>query len=400
MLPLEGIRVVEACQMISAPMAAMILAEQGADVVKVEMADGVGDRLRMLGSRRGDTSAVFHGINRGKRSIALDTKDPRGLEVLHDLIAGADVFIQNFRPGAAERMGIGADELCAANPDLIYVSVSGFGPTGPNAAEKVYDYVIQAMTGIAALQTDPDGSPTLTRQFVIDKVTAVTVSQAITAALFQRERGHGGQHLQIAMLDVGLWFFWPDGMMDRALQGDDITEAPHFSSVYEIRTTKDGHIAMVAAGNRTWPGLCASFNPAWADDPRFATMEAREANVQALSDEFSKAIAKLTTAECLERMRAHDVPGASVAALGEVPSHPQIMHNDSLVIHDAGAAGMIREPRPPVAWMDGERILPGSAPHLGEQTDEILVELGYDADRRSALTKAGVLGPTTGSDGV
>jgi crotonobetainyl-CoA:carnitine CoA-transferase CaiB-like acyl-CoA transferase len=393
MKPLEGIRVVEAAQMISAPMAAMILAEQGADVVKVEMADGVGDRMRLLGTRRGDVSAVFHGINRGKRSIALDTKDPRGLEVLRDLIAGADVFIQNFRPGAAERMGIGADELCEANPDLIYVSVSGFGSSGPNAEEKVYDYVIQAMTGIAALQTDHEGAPTLTRQFVIDKVTSVTVSQAITAALFQRERGHGGQHLQIAMLDVGLWFFWPDGMMDRAMVGDDKTEAPHFSSVYEIRATKDGYIAMVAAGNRTWPGLCASFNPAWADDPRFATLALREQNVHELSEEFSRAIARFTTAECLEKMRANDVPGAAVAALDDVPDHPQIVHNDSLVVHAAGPAGTIREARPPVGWMGGERTIAGPAPRLGEHTDQILGDLGYSGERTAELRAGGILGP-------
>lgn len=398
MLPLEGFKVVEAAQMISAPMAGMILAEQGADVVKVEMADGVGDRLRLVGSRRANTSAVFHGINRGKRSVTLDTKSPEGLEMLRRLIGDADVFIQNFRPGAAERMGIGADEMLAANPDLIYVSVSGFGPTGPDADQKVYDYVIQAMTGIAALQVDHQGAPTLTRQFVIDKVTAITTSQAITAALLHRERGHGGQHLQIAMLDVGLWFFWPDGMMDRSLLGDDVTHAPHFSSSYEVRKTTDGYVALIAAGNRSWPSLCQAFNPAWLDDPRFATLELREQHSDELSQEFTVAIAKLSTAQCLDRMRANDVPGAAVASLDDVAELPQVVHNDSLVVHDAGPAGTVREPRPPLGWDGHQREIRGPAPSLGQHTDAVLAELGCDDDKIRALADAGVLGPRQGAN--
>lgn len=391
--PLDGIRVVEAAQMISAPMAAMILAEQGADVVKVEMADGVGDRLRVLGTRRGDVSAAFHGFNRGKRSIAVDTKDPRGLDVVAQLAAKADVFIQNFRPGTAERMGIGEAQLREQNPDLIYVSVSGFGPTGPRAGEKVYDYVIQAMTGIAALQVDPEGAPTLTRQFVVDKVTALTVSQAITAALFRRERGHGGQHVELSMLDAGLWFFWPDGMMDRAMQGDDgVTQAPHFSSVYEIRKTTDGHVALVTAGNRSWPGLCKAFNPAWLDDPRFATYESREQHAAELSAEFSEVIGALSTDEALMRMRANDVPGAAVASLDEVHELPQVVHNASLVVHDAGPAGTIREALPPVSWGGAERTLAGPAPRLGEHSDMVLAELGYSVEQVQSLRDSGIIG--------
>ena len=393
MRPLEGIRVVEAAQMIAGPLAGMVLAEQGADVIKVEMADGVGDRLRMLGTRRGDVSALFPGVNRGKRSVVLDTKTESGLTAMRTLAAGADVFLQNFRPGAADRMGIGEAALRAENPDLIYVSVSGFGTSGPDANQKVYDYVIQAMTGMAALQSDEQGTPMLTRQFIVDKVTALTVSQAITAALFQRERGHGGQHLELAMLDVGLWLFWPDAQMDRTMLSDDVTHAPHFSSMYDVKATTDGHVALIAMGNRSWPALCAAFDPDWLDDPRFATMADREANADALGEAFNAAIATLSTAECLRRMRANDVPGAAVVPLAEIHDVPQIVHNDSLVEHHAGPAGRVREARPPVAFMGSDREVAGPAPRLGEHSTEVLTELGFDADTIASWRDDGVLGP-------
>ena len=190
MKPLEGIRVIEAAQMVAGPLAGMILAEQGADVIKVELPDGVGERIRSFGSRRNGMSSVFQAVNRGKRSIVVDSKDEAGRDVMYRLAASAEVFLQNFRPGVAERLGLSEADLRAANPDLVYVSVSGFGPTGPRSGEKVYDYVVQAMSGMAALQADDGGRPQLTRHVIVDKVTAMTVAQAITAALLARERGH------------------------------------------------------------------------------------------------------------------------------------------------------------------------------------------------------------------
>lgn len=393
MLPLHGIRVVEAAQMIAGPLAGMIMAEQGADVIKVELPDGVGDRMRFLGSRRNEMGALYHGINRGKRSIVLDSKTPAGLAAMRGLIATADVFIQNFRPGAAERLGLGEAELRADHPDLIYVSVSGFGPTGPRSGEKVYDYVIQAMSGMAALQADSLGRPTLVKNLVVDKVTALTVSQAITAALFHRERGHGGQHVQLSMLDTALWFFWPDGLMDRALLGEGVTDAPHFASLAEIRSTSDGHVALIAMGGRTWPNLVAAFNPEWEHDPRFATPRDRELHRQVISDEFDAVIATLTTAECLDRMRRNDIAGAAVIPLDQIADDPQVVHNGTLVVHQNGSVGEIREARPPISFGDHPRRIPGPAPTLGQHSREVLSELGYDTDQIAALAAQGILGP-------
>ncbi len=399
MQPLAGVRVIEAAQMISAPMAGVILAEQGAEVIKVELADGVGDRLRQLGSQRNSMSALFNGVNRGKRSVTLDTKHPDGLEALLNLCATADVFLQNFRPGAAERMGVGEAQLRAINPDIVYVSVSGFGSTGPKADQKVYDYVIQAMTGMADLQQGDTGAPQLIRQFVVDKTTAITVSQAITAALFARERGHGGQHVELSMLDIGLWFFWPDGMMDRSLIGDgsqvgsDIAESSHFADMYSIRPTLDGAVAFVASGNRTWPNLCRAFAPALLDDPRFTTMRDRDVNSEALGLIFDEALASLTTAEALQRMVDNDVPGARVVRRDEVADDAQVVHNESLVRLDDGPIGARIEARPPVSFNGGARAVPAAAPALGADTVAVLASLGYDDDRIAQLSADGVLGP-------
>jgi crotonobetainyl-CoA:carnitine CoA-transferase CaiB-like acyl-CoA transferase len=394
MQPLAGVRVVEAAQMISAPMASVIMAEQGAEVIKVELADGVGDRLRQLGTSRNSMSALFNSVNRGKKSVTLDTKHPDGLQALLDLCASADVFLQNFRPGAAERMGVGEAQVRAVNPDIIYVSVSGFGSSGPKSDQKVYDYVIQAMTGMADLQRGDTGAPQLVRQFVVDKTTAITVSQAITAALFARERGHGGQHVELSMLDIGLWFFWPDGMMDRSITGDGVDEASHFADMYSIRPTRDGAVAFVASGNRTWPNLCRAFKPELLDDPRFTTMRDRDANGDALAVIFDEAVGSLTTAEAMQRMVDNDVPGARIVTRDEVAHDPQVIHNGSLVELDDGPIGPRIEARPPVQFGDGERVVPPAAPALGADTVEVLASLGYDDDRINALRAAGVLGPT------
>lgn len=393
MLPMQGVRVVEAAQMIAGPFAGMILAEQGADVVKVELPDGVGDRMRFLGTRRGDMSAVYHAVNRGKRSVVLDSKHPDGLAVLRRLVASADVFVQNFRPGVAERLGLGHDDLRAVHPDLVYVSVSGFGTTGPRSGEKVYDYVIQAMSGMAAHQAAGDGVPVLTRHMIVDKITAMTVAQAVTAALFRRERHGGGSHVELSMLDTALWFFWPDGMMDRSLLGDDVTDAPHIGDLCEIRATSDGHVSLVAMGGRTWPNLVAAFNPAWADDPRYATPRDRELHQRELSDELGRIMAAMTTAECLDRMGRNDIAGAAVIPVDEVLRDPQVVHNGSVVVTDSASVGPIRQVRPPVSFDGSDRAVPGAAPGVGQHTDEVLAELGCSPDEIARLRAAGALGP-------
>jgi crotonobetainyl-CoA:carnitine CoA-transferase CaiB-like acyl-CoA transferase len=384
--PLDGIRVIEAAQMVAGPLAAMLLSDQGADVVKIENADGVGDRFRFVGTRHKGIGAAFGGVNRGKRSVVLDLKDERGRDAARRLIDGADVFLQNFRPGVAERLGLGPDEMLARNPGLVYTSVSGFGPTGPYREQMVYDFVIQAKTGIAALQGD------LVKTIVVDKVTAYTVAQAITAALLARERGAGGQHLQLNMLDVGLSWFWPDGMVNATFLDDEVTVVGHMADGYEVRPTLDGHVALLANGNRTWPRLCAALEPAWLDDPRFATMEDRLDRPEELGEAVNGVLAGLTTEEVLSRLRKNDLPGAAVTPLEEVHLDPQVIHNESLVEHDWPTVGRVREPKPAPRFGATPAAIGGRPPRYGEHTEEVLAAAGYADDEIAAFRAAGVLG--------
>lgn len=396
MQPLHGIRIVEAAQMISAPLATSILSDQGADVIKVEAADGRGDRMRQLGDIRNGIGSVFHGCNRGKRSITLDTKSDSGRAVLIDLIDGADVFVQNFRPGAVDRMGVGPAAMRERNPSLVYVSVSGFGATGPYADQMVYDFVIQGVTGLAAFEggVDEDGnmSPRLAKNLVVDKATALTVSQGITAALLHRERTGEGQHLEIDMVSAGLQFAWPDVMWHHTFLGEDVLRTPHMSANYEVRPTKDGYVTLNLATRSTWSRVCAAVDPALDDDPRFATYEDRQRNADALRTAVDAVLGELSTAEVLARMRQHDLPGGPVLALGDVHRDPQIVHAQALVEHETEAVGMVREPRPAARFGAVRSPDPRSSPALGQHTQEILLELGYSLQRAQDLAESGVLG--------
>ena len=221
---LDGYRIIDLTSMISGPLATMLLGDQGADVLKIENPEG-GDYVRKTANRRGGFSAAFVNNNRNKRSVAIDLKDARGRELLLELIRTADVFVQNFRPGVAERMGLGEAAVRAVRNDIVYVSIAGFGFEGPYAARPVYDPLIQALSGLATIQAGSDTErPRLVRTIVPDKVSALTVAQAITAALLARERTGIGQHVQVAMLDAIVAFLWCSDMGSQTFAGDELPQ--------------------------------------------------------------------------------------------------------------------------------------------------------------------------------
>jgi crotonobetainyl-CoA:carnitine CoA-transferase CaiB-like acyl-CoA transferase len=392
--PLAGIRVVDLTTMISGPIATRMLGDQGADVVKVE-APGSGDLVRQMGIRRGgDLSATFVASNRNKRSIVVDLKSERGREVLAGLIRSADVFVQNFRPGTAERMGLGAEALRRERPDLVYVSISGFGEQGPYAHKRVYDPLIQALSGLADVQRDrTTNRPRMVRTIVPDKLTAVTAAQAITAALLARARTGEGQHVRLAMLDAMVSFLWPEGLAELTFRDHRSRHGERGSLAQElIYETSDGFITAGAVSDAEWQGLCRALEqPGWLEDERFSTPGGRVANAEQRLTLTAEVMATRTTGEWLERLDAEQVPCAPVLRRWDVPAHPQVAANELVREVEHPRAGPMRDARP-AARFDAYASEPGRpAPGLGEHTDELLLELGYAAPDIARLRELGAV---------
>ena len=274
--PLHGIRIIDLTTVISGPLATMTLADQGAEVIKIERADG--DYTRHLATRRGGFSASYLNNNRNKKSVVLDLKSADGIAAVEQLAAGADVFVQNFRPGVAERLGLGAVALRERNPRLVYLSIAGFGFDGPLAARPVYDPLVQATSSLTTVQAGSDAErPRLIRTILPDKLTGVQASQAITAALFARERSGEGQEIRLSMLDTVAAFLWSSDMNGHTFVGDelDTEEAQSFADlVYDVA---DGYVSISIMQDKHWAGLAeATARPDILEDPRFRDAEQRE----------------------------------------------------------------------------------------------------------------------------
>jgi crotonobetainyl-CoA:carnitine CoA-transferase CaiB-like acyl-CoA transferase len=392
--PLTGVRIVDVSQILSGPFACMILADQGAEVVKVE-SPGLGDPMRIGPYRRAGRAAFYVNANRGKRGIVLDLAKPRGREALLRLVARADVFVQNWRPGTAERLGLGYEALAALHPELIYVSISGYGDSGPYRDRRVYDPIIQGLTGHVGVQKNPElPIPDLVRNVVADKASAWTAAQAITAALFARARGAGGQHVAIPMLDASLYFFWPDGMMKHTWIGESEFPGPVLYELYRLWETADGHLIYFTATDSEFHGLFRALgHPEWVTDPRFATVSVRAeaANREALGALLLEAIRGWKTQDLIERMVAEQVPVGPVYTLEEMLEDPQLRHNRSFFEREDPVAGRMREARPPARFSKTPEAPGGLAPSHGEHTEAVLAELGYAAGEIAALRAEGVI---------
>jgi crotonobetainyl-CoA:carnitine CoA-transferase CaiB-like acyl-CoA transferase len=373
---LDGFRIIDLTQMVSGPMATMMLADQGADVIKVEP-PGTGDLTRALAGRRRGMSPPFAVINRNKRSIVIDLKTARGIELVKQLVAGADVFIQNFRPGATERMGLGETTLRAIKPDLVYVSISGFGESGPYAHKRTYDPVIQALSGLASIQGDPGGRPRMMRVIVPDKVTALTAAQAITAALLARERTGKGQHVRLAMLDAVVAFMWPESMASHTFVDTNHVVTRPLNTRDLIFETTDGYITCGAISDSEWAGLCRALeHPEWLDDERFKTPAGRVKYADARLELAAEVLKHRTSAEWIARLDAEQVPCAPILSREELLTDPQIAANGLIVESTHPHAGAMRQPRPAARFGVTPSELRTFAPLLGEHTDTVLAELG------------------------
>lgn len=390
--PLEGIRVIDVSAVVSGPLTTMLLGDQGADVIKVETPD-VGDILRLNLNRRGRMSSFYINCNRSKRAMVLDLQKPEGRQILKDLIAQADVFVQNWRPGAAERLGLGWDDLQALNPNLIYCSISGYGPDGPYSNRRVYDPIIQGLTGHVAIQNNPDVPiPDLVRNIVADKSSAYTAAQAITAALFARERGQGGQRIDVPMIDASLAFFWPDGMLKDTFIGDGVQKGPALYDIYRLWETQDGRVIWFANNDSEYHGLFRALNKAeWCEDPRYGNLKSRMQNLDELGADIMKEIARFPTQELLDRMIEEDVPAGAVLGIQDLFEDPQLTHNEAILEQDHPLAGRIRMARPAARFHATPQKISRPAPGHSEHTEEILREAGWEDAQIQQLREDGVI---------
>lgn len=370
--PLSGIRVIDLTTVISGPMCTMMLADQGADVIKVERADG--DYTRHLATRRGGHSASYLNNNRNKRSIVVDLKNPDDLTAIRQLIATADVFIQNFRPGVADRLGLGFDALSKLNPKLIHMSIAGFGFKGPLANKPVYDPLIQAMSALTTVQAGSDKErPRLVRTILPDKLTAVQASQAITAALFSRERTGKGQKVELSMLDTIASFLWASDMNGHTFVGDEMEqeESQSFSDlVYDVQ---GGYLSISIMQDKHWEALArATARPDILDDPRFRDAELRENNRDARLKLTQSIVRDMDRDTLLHDLEAAGVPCAPVLTRREMREHPQMQANGTFIEYDHPKAGRLRQARAAAVFYGTPTTNARPAPELGEHTVDIL----------------------------
>jgi len=390
--PLQGIRIIDMSAVFSGPMATALLADQGAEVIKVESPEG--DTTRFIGPAKGDLAASYVAANRNKRNLALDLKSPDALPVLHALLATADVLVENFRPGVMARLGLTDADLAARFPALIRVSITGFGADGPRGQDKAYDAVIQALGGLACSQRDPaTGAPVILASTVSDKVTALTAAQAITAALFQRTRnGHRGQRVEVAMLDATVAFQWPDAMYNHVWVDHPPKPFPEFGATQRPWRTADGYVATMVPQQAEFQALCNALGqPQITQDQRFASQVARYQHGPEVRAVLAPLFAQMDTATLERRCREEGAALGRVNERLDLLADPQVQHNGCAVLVANGDGEPVRVARS-AALFDGQAQVPQrGAARLGEHSVEVLRELGFDDARIDALVASGAV---------
>ena len=376
--PLSGITVIDLTAMISGPVCTMMLGDQGADVIKIEPLTG--ELTRKVGASKNGMTTSFLCANRSKRSLTLNLKDPKGITVLKKLITKADVLVQNFRPGAMKRMGLSYEEVKKLNKGIIYTSISGFGEKGPYSNQRVYDPVIQALSGLADIQRDQKTNfPKMVRTIIPDKTTGMAAAQAISSALFYKERYGTGQHIKLAMLDVMVAYLWPEGSASLSFVGEEGDPSKGQMGLDLVFQTKDNkYITAGAVTDKEWLGMCNAFDRKdLLSDPRFNTPRARFDNKTERRLLIADEIKKHNSIDILTKLHENEVPSAPILSRTELLENEQIIENNIIEFHDSKFFGNIRSPRPAPIYSDSPINGNQLAPLLGQNSVEILKEIDY-----------------------
>jgi crotonobetainyl-CoA:carnitine CoA-transferase CaiB-like acyl-CoA transferase len=391
MKPLESVTILEFSTMITASLASMMMAEQGARVIKVEPME-MGDPMRYIGARKADISALFANCNRGKESLRIDLKSAEGVETIKAMIPSVDVVIHNFRPGVMDKLGLGSECLRSINPKLIYTAISGFGTKGPLSGAPAYDPMIQAHAGVAAAQGRGD-QPAFMRTLLCDKITGYTACQAVTSALFMRERVGEGQHLDLSMIDSGLFFIFLDGFQNDTLLSDDHERGPLLIDIlYDPWLCSDGSVIISLGSYEIQRRFLTAIDMSQLlEDPRFDSFENQIRNIRELKALVAPRCAALTCDDMVDRLRLADVPCAKVMTREEVLSQEQLAANGTVEIYDHPVAGLSRRVLSPPLF-GGERLEPGrGAPTHGQHTDSVLQSFGLSDERVQHLRNKAVI---------
>ncbi len=387
----QGIRVLDLSRVLAGPYCSMMLADYGADIIKIEPPK-VGDDSRAYGPFVASESAYFMSINRNKRSIELNFKNPAQVALFKELILHADVVVENYRPGTMEKFGLGYDVLKEINPKIIYAACSGFGHSGPYRDKPAYDIIVQAMGGMMSITGPEGGEPTRIGASVGDIIAGMFTAYGIAMALFHRERTGAGQKVDVGMLDCQLAVlenaiarYTTTGDIPRPLGNRHPSITP-FSSY----TAADGHIIVGAGNERLWLKLCALLGKQeLPDDPRFATNAARTAHVNELAIIFNDLFRHKTIAEWLQILEAEGIPCAPINTVDKVISDPHIISREMIVEIDHPIAGKTKIPGIPVKLSATPGAIHSPAPTLGQHTTEILQEiLGWDEEKTEKFFKA------------
>ncbi|WP_081333515.1 CaiB/BaiF CoA transferase family protein [Burkholderia territorii] len=386
--PLAGIRVLDLSAYIAGPYGCTLLADQGADVIKIE--PPAGDNLRNYPSTLDAQSRAFLGVNRGKRGIVLDLKQPAGREVLLELVRGADVLVHNFRPSVPARLGIDYARLREQNPRLVYCAVTGYGDSGPLKDKAGYDQVLQAMTGMCALQGEPGAPPSIVYGSVVDYYAASLVAAGVASALYERTRSGIGQYVGISLLRAALAMqsarlVWAEG------EAREVGRDMRSGGVTGLHPTRDGYLYLSANTPHFWRALCVKVGlPALADDPRYDTVSKRARAHDELVP-LLRAALLARSARDWEAMFGDEVPCAALREIEDMFDDPQVAAEQLIADFDHPSTGRYRGFCRPIAFERTPPPDPVGAPALGEHSDNVLAEHGYDDERRAELRRRGAI---------
>jgi crotonobetainyl-CoA:carnitine CoA-transferase CaiB-like acyl-CoA transferase len=376
---LDDIRVIDLSRIVAGPLATQILGDYGAEVIKIEHPRGGDDSRAWAPPRAPDGQATyFFAVNRGKKSITIDLKHPRGKALVVDLVRRGDVLIENFKPGTMDDLGLGYAALAAENPRLVYCSISGFGATGPYRERAGYDAIMQGFTGLMSITGEPDGAPVKVGVALIDAITALYAHGAILAALHHRTRTGRGQHLELSLMECGIAALINAAtayLVAGEVQGRWGSAHPSLVP-YQAFRARDGFL-MVGAGNeRLWKAFCEVLGaPDWADDDRYDSNAKRVAHRAELVARIEERLRARTRDEWVAAFADAGLPAGPINDVGQVFADPQVLHREMAVSVDHPTAGRVRLPGIPVKFADTPARIQGPPPLLGEHTEAVLREV-------------------------